>query len=142
MTQLAIRRLLGTDLEVALAVLEELAPVNLSSARAGEVFREMLAKGIETWVALWNDEIVGMATLLIEPKFLRGGAKVGHIEDVAVIRKAQGTGVGKALMERLEQEARQAGCRKLILDCKPSVRPFYEKCGYYEHELQMRRDLA
>ena len=47
------------------------------------------------FVALDGDRIVGTCTLLIESKFIHDGGIVGHIEDVSVDAKYQGTGVGK-----------------------------------------------
>lgn len=124
-----------------LDTLGHLASVELDVDGAREILRARTALGMHTYVALDGESIVGSASLLVEPKFIHGGGKVGHIEDVVVHAGSQGLGVGKKLMERVTHEARTAGCYKVILACTPDNKPFYEKCGYREHEIEMRCDL-
>ena len=81
--------------------------------------------------------IVGTATLFIELKFIRGCASCGHIEDVVVDSTYRGKQLGKKLIERLREEAADAGCYKIILDCSEENQPFYEKCGLQRKEVQM-----
>lgn len=137
-----IRPLFGSDLTNGfLEVLSALSEVNLNVNDAGEVLRERLRTGIQTFVALIGDKVVGTAALLMEKKFIHGGSHVGHIEDVAVHADFQGLGIGKALMARLQEEARKAGCYKVILNCKESNIPFYERLGFRRNETEMRFDL-
>ena len=84
--------------------------------------------------------IAGASTLLVEPKLIHGGSRVGHIEDVSVLGRAQGRGVGAALVGACLEEAERRGCYKTILDCADSVRPFYEKMGFARHASEMRYD--
>jgi ribosomal protein S18 acetylase RimI-like enzyme len=54
---------------------------------------------------------------------------------VATRKDRQGKGIGKALMEHAETEARRAGARQLVLetssqDSYAHIRRFYEKLGY------------
>lgn len=81
--------------------------------------------------------VLGSATLLIEHKALRGGAKVGHVEDVVVDEKARGGKVGRRLIERLVQYSKDRGCYKVILDCSEANKGFYERCGFEKKEVQM-----
>jgi len=81
--------------------------------------------------------IVGTATLFVELKFIRGCASCGHIEDVVVDSTYRGKQLGKRLVERLREEAVDAGCYKIILDCSEENQPFYEKCGLQRKEVQM-----
>lgn len=137
-----IRMLFGSDLTNGfLEVLSALSEVNLSVNDAGEVLRERLRTGIQTFVALAGDRVVGTASLLMEKKFIHGGSYVGHIEDVAVHRDFQGLGIGKSLIHRIQQEARNAGCYKVILNCKENNVPFYERLGFRRNEIEMRFDL-
>ena len=86
--------------------------------------------------------IVGASTLLVEPKLIHGGSRVGHIEDVSVLGRAQGRGVGAALVRACLEEAARRGCYKTILDCADDVRPFYEGIGFASHASEMRYDHA
>ncbi len=124
-----------------LEVLGHLSTVELDVAGARDVLRARSAQGVRTFVALEGKKIVGSASLFIESKFIHGGGKVGHIEDVVVHGGSQGLGIGKKLMEHVTREATTANCYKVILACTPANKLFYEKCGYREHEIEMRRDL-
>jgi glucosamine-phosphate N-acetyltransferase len=80
-----------------------------------------------------NDKkiIVGTTTLLVEPKFIFGGARVGHIEDVSVRKEFQGFGIGSWLVEHATTVAEsEMGCIKIVLDCSDETMPFYEGLGY------------
>jgi glucosamine-phosphate N-acetyltransferase len=78
-----------------------------------------------------NDKIIGTATLLIEPKFINKGMKVGYIEDVAVSKDYEGIGIGSELgMYATTHAISLEGCKKVLLYCPKRTQPFYEKLGY------------
>lgn len=81
--------------------------------------------------------LLGTASVLIERKALRGGGKVGHVEDVVVDAAARGASLGKALIERLAEICEERGCYKVILDCAEDNVKFYERCGFQRKEVQM-----
>ena len=75
--------------------------------------------------------IVGTTTLLVEPKFIFGGSRVGHIEDVSVRKEFQGLGIGSWLVKHATTVAESVmGCVKIVLDCSDETMPFYESLGY------------
>ena len=92
------------------------------------------------YVAIYNREIIGATTLLIEQKFIHDGGKVGHIEDVVVRKEYQGKGVGKKIVNALLKYAEKKGCYKTILDCSDELVPFYESIGFKRHSNSMRFD--
>ncbi|MGO0062168.1 GNAT family N-acetyltransferase [Brevibacillus fluminis] len=55
---------------------------------------------------------------------------IGKVERVAVTETERGTGLGRALMEVLEQTARGQGYEKLKLNAQCHAQRFYEKLGY------------
>lgn len=65
---------------------------------------------------------------------------MGLIEDVAVSRHAGSRGVGTMLIEKLKELAIEKKCYKTILNCSEDNIGFYEKCGFYQKEVQMRWD--
>ncbi len=85
--------------------------------------------------------IMGTATLYILEKLIHTGGKVGIIEDVAMHERSRGLGAGKQLIEYLIEHAEENKCYKVILSCNKSNIGFYEKCGFYNHEITMRKDL-
>jgi predicted GNAT family N-acyltransferase len=58
------------------------------------------------------------------------GDHVGKIQRVAVRRAFRSRGIGKVLMEGLEEQARELGFQKVVLDGQLHAVPFYEKLGY------------
>ena len=78
-----------------------------------------------------NGKITGTTTLLVEPKFINKGMKVGYIEDVAVSKDYEGTGIGsKLVMYATTHAISLEGCKKVLLSCSKRTQPFYEKLGY------------
>ena len=82
-----------------------------------------------------NDKITGTTTLLVEPKFINKGMKVGYIEDVAVSKDYEGSGIGSKLVTYATNHAISVeGCKKVLLYCSKRTQPFYEKLGYQQAE--------
>jgi glucosamine-phosphate N-acetyltransferase len=103
-----------------------------------------------------SDQIVGVGTVVIERKFLRGLGTVGHIEDIAVDKNQQGKKLGLRIIQALTHISENVGCYKTILNCsdanvreysQPSLRlhtntfriAFYQKCGFEKKEVEMVR---
>ena len=84
-----------------------------------------------------DDIIVSTGTLLLEQKFIHNGGKCGHIEDIVVHSDYRGKDLGKMMIEFLSNLAYYKGCYKVILDCKPELESFYEKCGFTQKGSQM-----
>ncbi len=133
----------GPDISARfLDVLATLSPVNLDIEPAREIFRHRFRSGIKTAIALEDGVIIGTGSLVLEKKFLHGGAMAGHIEDVAVHPDCQLRGVGKAIVAFLVKLAGDFKCYKVVLACDDGLVPFYEKCGFRRAASQMRRDLS
>jgi len=94
-----------------------------------------------TIVAEIENNIVGTASMLVEFKFLHGGSKVGHIEDVAVMSTARKKGIGALLIDHLVSIAKNEECYKVVLDCSSENIPFYIKCGFQVSQHCMRINL-
>ena len=91
-------------------------------------------------VAVDDNKIVGSTTLLVEQKFIHDGGLVGHIEDVVVRKDYEGKGIGIKLVTSMLERAKEKNCYKTILNCKDSLKPFYEKMGFKQATNQMRYD--
>jgi glucosamine-phosphate N-acetyltransferase len=83
--------------------------------------------------------IVGSGTIIFEPKIIRNGKSVGHIEDIVVHEKYRSLGISKRIMEKLFYFANEHNCYKVILDCNPRLSDFYEKLGFEKHGIQMSK---
>jgi glucosamine-phosphate N-acetyltransferase len=88
-----------------------------------------------------REVVVGTTTLLVEPKFIFNGGRVGHIEDVSVRRGYEDMGLGRRLVLHATQVAKDMGCVKMVLDCSEETMPFYEKLGYSYQDNCMKKFL-
>ncbi|MFL6340172.1 MAG: GNAT family N-acetyltransferase [Nitrososphaeraceae archaeon] len=111
--------------------------------RAEKILSEIKSYPFYTiFVAVKEDnQLIGSITILIEQKFIHDGGKVGHIEDVVTKKEYEGMGIGKALVLKALDFAKENTCYKVILDCSKSNVEFYKKIGFKEHEVSMRIDL-
>jgi glucosamine-phosphate N-acetyltransferase len=125
-----------------LEVLENLAPVGkLDRTTAHNIFRQIKSNPLhKIFVAIEEDEgkrgsnnqswVIGTTTLLVEPKFIFGGARFGHIEDVAVRKGYERVGIGSKLVGHATESAAKMGCMKTVLYCSDDRMYFYKKLGY------------
>ena len=99
----SIREIEESDIENGglLEVLENLAPVEgLTISAATAILKEIKSNPLhKIYVAVVQEDteqslVIGTTTLLVEPKFIFGGGRVGHIEDVAVRAGYQRRGIG------------------------------------------------
>jgi glucosamine-phosphate N-acetyltransferase len=90
-------------------------------------------------VAHDNDCIVGTGTAIIEPKLIRAGQCVGHIEDIVVHPDWRGQNIAATILHMLKEYAVSKNCYKVILDCNPEVQCLYAKCGFHVSGIQMKK---
>lgn len=114
---------------------------DIGNSEAADTLKKINNQNSHIFIAVIGQEIVGTVMLLIEQKFIHGQGLVGHIEDVATRKGHEGKGIGKKVMNFAIEYAKKNGCFKMILDCKEHNVKFYEKFGFYTHELMMRLDL-
>jgi len=71
-----------------------------------------------------TDKIVGVARMQTNTPFQ------AQVRCVAVLSEVQGRGVGKLLMNYLENLAKQKGFHEIILDARENAVKFYQSIGY------------
>ncbi len=143
MTEVIIRKLQKKDLYNGfLQSLDSLRKASdLNPKKAERVFNEISKNPNQViYVAIKDSKVIGATTIIIEQKFIHGGGKVGHIEDVVVAKEFQGKGIGQKIIKSLLDYAQEKGCYKTILDCTDELIPFYEKIGFKKHSNSMRFD--
>lgn len=82
-------------------------------------------------------EFVGSGTVIIEPKIIRGGKSVAHIEDIVVSSKWRGKKISQSILNQLKDFASISNCYKVILDCAEGVSGVYKSNGFEIKGLQM-----
>jgi len=84
-----------------------------------------------------NIEIIASGTIIIEPKIIRGGKNVGHIEDIVVIKHFRCKGISSKILNIIKIYARENNCYKIILDCNNEVKNVYIKNNFFVKGIQM-----
>lgn len=75
-------------------------------------------------------KIIASGTLIIEPKIIRTGKNVGHIEDIVVLTSFRNKGISQVLLNILKNKAIANNCYKIILNCNDDVKNVYLKNGF------------
>ena len=143
MEEVTIRELKEDDIQKGfLKTLDTLRQTSsITQEKALEIFKEIKINPKHIIIiAELNGEIIGTTTLLVEPKFIHQGGKVGHIEDVVVRKEFQGRKIGQKIIKFVLQIAKNKGCYKTILDCSDDVKSFYEEIGIKQHSNELRFD--
>ncbi len=87
-----------------------------------------------------NDfDIIGSGTVYLEPKIIRSGKSVGHIEDIVVKSNFRGKKISQVILNKLKEFAYESDCYKVILDCDESVCTVYKSNGFEIKGLQMAK---
>lgn len=104
-----------------------------------ELFHKCRQQNIHIVVIEEEDShlVVATGTVLIEPKFLRGGTAVGHIEDIVVDRRVRGMHFASLVVRQLLRIAQSYRVYKCILDCSDENVAFYEKLDFKKENAQM-----
>ena len=84
-------------------------------------------------VAREDGRAVGVARCLTDDSF------VTYVSDLAVSRTVQRGGIGKALLDEIEQQVPGV---KLVLLAAPDARGYYPKVGFDQHPSAWTRDPA
>jgi glucosamine-phosphate N-acetyltransferase len=123
-----------------LEVLENLAPIGeLDRTAAYKILQQIKSNPLhKVFVAVQEDGndsqnqglVIGTTTLLVEPKFIFGGTRFGHLEDVAVRKEYEGIGIGSKLVRHATESAAKMGCMRTVLYCSDERISFYKRLGY------------
>jgi glucosamine-phosphate N-acetyltransferase len=138
-----IRRLIEGDISSSffdtLANLDQ--EVDRDVTRAREVFGQLNSNPLyHFFVAVSSeDEVIGLATLLVEQKFIQGFTLKGYLEDVVVRKEYEGNGIARALVHKISEFADELGCYRINLTCRDELLAFYRSEGYSPHSNQLVR---
>jgi ribosomal protein S18 acetylase RimI-like enzyme len=149
---LNIRPATKDDLEFLLSLVPRLSEFGLPPSRdekAIETFtRDLLTKTLNEnsatsviLIAEENGQRLGFVQLEEEKEFFSGEVH-GYIANLAIVKEAEGKGVGKALMGAAEAWAQERSYRYLALyvfGTNQQARAFYKKLGYDEDALKLTK---
>jgi glucosamine-phosphate N-acetyltransferase len=105
---------------------------------SNEKFYDILDKiKTEIWIIEDNNKIIASASLFLEQKIIHECGVVGHLEDVVIDEKYRSIGLGKFIICKMINIAKERGCYKLIGDCKSELVEFYKKNGFESNSVQI-----
>lgn len=126
-------KLLG-ELSIVLDLSQELFETNLNRINS-------MGKIIIGYVINLTDiqqfEFIGSGTIIIEPKIIRNGMNVAHIEDIVVSSNWRGKKISHIILNQLKEIADKSNCYKIILDCAENISYVYKSNGFEIKGLQM-----
>jgi ribosomal protein S18 acetylase RimI-like enzyme len=88
--------------------------------------------GARVFLAYEGDRPAGVAICLVGFSTFRGKPLV-NIHDIAVVPEFRGQGIGRKLLEAVEQDARDLGCGKVTLEVKADnevAQQVYRRVGF------------
>ena len=133
---------LGIDFCTTLSNLADVGELILDKNRILELYLTIKKNSnSKIFVAVIKNKIVGSITTIIEQKFIHNGGKVCHIEDVVTRKGYEKMGIGSLLVKKAIDFAILENCYKVILSCSEQNILFYQKNGFYKHEIAMRLDI-
>lgn len=120
-----------------LNLLSQLSPLDNIYPSKEEYIKQLdkLKINSKCYVIEHNNNIIASGTILIEFKLIRGLSCIGHIEDVVIDKQFRGYGLGKMIMNKLIQYAKDVRCYKVILSCSKANEGFYNTFGFNKNEL-------
>jgi GNAT superfamily N-acetyltransferase len=152
--RIVIRPLTGGDRSFLARVAHRLQPAQTVSPRDRAVLRaffEGLADarllsepGAEAFVAMIEDRPCGVITVHPDADYFTGHPRA-HVDILVVAPEAEGQGVGRALLESVEQWARDHHCLEVVLDVfsgNEAAMAFYERCGYRPDHVRLAKPLT
>lgn len=139
---LTIRDAQAADAEQIAALLAQLGYPTQASAVESRLER-LRVVGDRVVVAELDGGVVGLAHLQVAPAIERD-RPAGKIGALVVDEARRGRGIGRALVEELEAEARARGCELLFLttsERRADAHAFYERVGLEQTGRRYARTL-
>jgi GNAT superfamily N-acetyltransferase len=99
--------------------------------------------GAEAFVAMIDGEPCGLIAVHPDVDYFTGHPRA-HVDILVVAAEAEGRGVGRALMNHVEQWAREKACQEVVLNVfatNDGAIRFYERCGYRADHFRMAKPL-
>jgi N-acetylglutamate synthase-like GNAT family acetyltransferase len=139
---IVVRAAEAADLGPVVELLDELGYP--SSAEAVGESMEALRRDPASWlwVAVDRGEVVGLVGLHVMPLLERG--PFARMTALVVGERARRRGIGRALIERMEEQAREEGCERIELssaDRRHDAHAFYRRVGFQEASRRFLKHL-
>lgn len=107
-------------------------------AHSAATYRNLMAEGASIWLAVVEPGAAPIGYVVLSPASLPGASDDGcdlEIKRIYLLQRFQGHGLGRALMEVAEREARDRGAERLVLGvyaANVSAQAFYRRNGFLQ----------
>jgi glucosamine-phosphate N-acetyltransferase len=91
----------------------------------------------DIYILEYNNKLIATGTVIYETKFIFNICALAHIEDICVKMEYRNQGLGKYIVNKLVNTAKENKCYKITLDCADTNVAFYEKCNFEKRGNQM-----
>jgi GNAT superfamily N-acetyltransferase len=108
--------------------------------RLGRLFRDPRSW---VYVAIERERVIGLAAVHVM-SILERDDPIARVTAMVVDESARGSGVGSALLERLEERARAEGCDRIDLTTRyerEGAAAFYRRMGFEDTSHRFVKDL-
>ena len=119
----------------------------MADAYLEEIFDRVRKFAGKFFLAEIDGRVVGLVTVLGAYRLEEPSATpapFAYVDDLLVLAKYRGQGIGKALLDEAEAYARRCGRASIRLRVKGGNHParaFYSQAGYGEYELELEKRL-
>ena len=140
---LRVREAEPRDQAAIAALVGQLGYPSEEKAVAGRVERTAAEPRSWIYVAVDGERVVGLGAVHVM-SILERDDPIARITAMAVEESVRGSGVGRALVERLEERARTEGCDKIDLTTRKDregAAAFYRRVGFEDTSLRFVKDL-
>lgn len=151
-----IRSATAADGDAMLALMPRLSEFEIPESRNPEHLWRDDAALLRKWiagdahdclvhVAVDGDGIIlGFTLVRLRPEALSHEPS-GHLEAIAVAKKAEGKGIARALLDTAEKEAQRHGAQTMtlhVISTNTRARQFYERSGYDGEMIRYIKPIA
>ena len=141
-----IRKLNINDLEGLIRLLEQLW---VGKTIEADAVKRVIEKGLNSdsqiyICAIDQGKLVGFCSLTIKNN-LWVSANLGNVDELVVDSGYRNKGIGKLLMNKIEQIARDHDCKRLELDSsfhRTIAHGFYERLGFDKRAYLFTKDIS
>jgi len=142
---MTLRNCAAADIGRISELLGQLWPdVDVHTAELRQCFERGLQSPSQKFLcAVLDEKVVGFCSLNVKHNLWQQGL-VGHIEELVVDRPHRPSGIGSALLRRVEAMAGQMGCKRLELDSahhRAEAHAFYERLGFHNRAVLFSKPL-
>ena len=132
------RNIQQSDLASVFPLLQQLTNIDYSSRNLEDCWKGFTENNSSNAiVGLLDGNIIAYGSIVIENKIR--GELAGHIEDIVVCKSVRNQGIGVELIDKLVEIGKNRGCYRVTLLCDNALSIFYEKNGFVESAISMKK---